>query len=179
MHGVLYVCLPRSEARSSMQARKKVCEYLTQEGFDTQLRFSGHCDYFSVGGRWSGRLNWLRLRHENSKHFDKFWKQYVETETGEEEKQLFQKAFPKFRGNPPFLRRRGRTGFFGHADDAQIMDEPIFQQLKAGFSEEISYAYEITEPNVIFTDDPDDDFEWPETPEEAAKFWVVLIDYHF
>ena len=40
MHGVLYVCLPRSEARSSLQARKKVCEYLTQEGFDTQLRFA-------------------------------------------------------------------------------------------------------------------------------------------
>ena len=52
MHGVLYVCLPRSEARSSLQARKKVCEYLTQEGFDTQLRWSGCGDYFGVGGRW-------------------------------------------------------------------------------------------------------------------------------
>ena len=51
MHGVLYVCLPRSEARSSLQARKKVCEYLTQEGFDRQLRFAGHGDYFSVGRR--------------------------------------------------------------------------------------------------------------------------------
>ena len=34
MHGVLYVCLPRSQARSSLQARKKVCEYLTQENYD-------------------------------------------------------------------------------------------------------------------------------------------------
>ena len=65
MHGVLYVCLPRSQARSSLQARKKVCEYLTEEGFDNQRRFSGHCDYFSVGGRYSGRLSLLRLRHEH------------------------------------------------------------------------------------------------------------------
>jgi hypothetical protein len=40
MHGVLYVYLPRSEARNSLQVRKKVGEYLTQEGFDTQLRWS-------------------------------------------------------------------------------------------------------------------------------------------
>lgn len=59
------------------------------------------------------------------------------------------------------------------------LDDPLFQQLKAGFSESVSYAYDITEPNVIFTDDPDDDFEWPKTSEEAAKFWVVVIDYHF
>src|SRR5579872_2612575 len=31
MHGVLTVCLLRSETRSNLQARKKVCEYLTQE----------------------------------------------------------------------------------------------------------------------------------------------------
>ena len=58
------------------------------------------------------------------------------------------------------------------------MDEALFQQLKAGFSEEVDYSYEITEPNVIFTDDTAD-FEWPKTGEQAAKFWVVVIDYHF
>ena len=70
MHAVLYVCLPRSQARSSLQARKRVCEYLTQEGFDTLLRWSGCCDYFVGGGRWSGRLSLLRLRHEQPKQFD-------------------------------------------------------------------------------------------------------------
>ena len=52
MHGVLYVCLPRSEARSSLQARKKVCEYLTQENYDdAEPPFSGGCDYdyYSAG----------------------------------------------------------------------------------------------------------------------------------
>jgi carbon storage regulator CsrA len=71
MHGVLYVCLPRSQARNILQARKQVCEYLSQEGFDTELRFSGCCDYFRVGGRWSGSLTLLRLRGRQPKRLSR------------------------------------------------------------------------------------------------------------
>jgi hypothetical protein len=179
MHGVLYVCLPRSQARSSLQARKKVCEYLTEEGFDTQLRFSGHCDYFSVGGRWSGRLPLLRLRSEQPKVFDRFWKQYGATSSSDEVDRLcrvFRETFPEYRGKMPIYRER--SGDYGHPDDAQIMDEALFQQLKSGFGEGVDYSYEITEPNVICTEDTDD-FEWPKTCDEAARLWVVVIDYHF
>jgi hypothetical protein len=173
MHAVLYVCLPRSQARSSLQARKQVCDYLTQEGFDTQLRWSGCCDYFGVGGRWSGRLSLLRLRHEQPKQFDRFWKPYTGGSTGEDAEALFRKLFPKYRGKLPINR-----GFEGEPDDAQVMDEPLFQQLKKGFGTVVDYSYKIDEPNVICTEDTDD-FEWPKTGEEAAKFWVVVIDYHF
>ena len=31
MHAVPYVCLPRPQARSSLQAQKRICEYLTEE----------------------------------------------------------------------------------------------------------------------------------------------------
>jgi hypothetical protein len=178
MHAVLYVCLPRSKARTSLQARRKVCEYLTQEGFDTQLRFSGRCDYFSVGGRHSGRLALLRLRYEQPKQFDRLMKRYQMKSVDEAKaERLFREAFPDYRGKLPI--NRGSTGFEGEADDAQIMDESLFEQLKAGFSDMVDYSYEIKEPNVIFTDEPDDDFEWPKTAEEAARFWVVVIDYHF
>jgi hypothetical protein len=177
MHGVLYVCLPRSEARSSLQARKKVCEYLTQEGFDTQRRWSGCCDYFSVGGRYSGWLSLLRLRQEQRRRFDRFWKRYWRKGISEEEaERLFRETFPKFRGKLPI--NRGGTDFEGEPDDAQIMDEPLFQQLKRGFGNVVDYSYEIDEPNVICTEEGDD-FEWPKNGEEAAKLWVVVIDYHF
>ncbi len=175
MHGVLYVCLPRSQARSSLQARKKVLQYLTDEGFAPLLRFSGHCDCFSVGGRNSGRLGLLRLRQEQRRQFDRFWKRYRMKDIGEEEaERLFRETFPKFRGKLPV--NRAGTGFEGEPDDAQIMDEPLFQQLKAGFSDLANFSYEINEPNVICTEDTYD-FEWPKTSEEAAKFWVVVIDY--
>jgi len=94
----------------------------------------------------------------------------------EEAERLFRETFPEYRGKPPFSRER--IGEYGEADDAQIMDEPLFQQLKAGFSNVVDYSYEINEPNVICTEDTDD-FEWPRTAEEATKLWVVIIDYHF
>jgi hypothetical protein len=56
--------------------------------------------------------------------------------------------------------------------------EPLFRQLKAGFNKYVDRSSEINEPNVIFNEDADD-FEWPKTAEEAAKWWVVVIDYHF
>ncbi len=176
MHAVLFVCLPRTEARNSLQARKQVCDYLTQEGFDSDLRFAGRCDYFGVGGRCSGRLSLLRLRYEDPKRFDRFWKKFCMTKTtAEQAKQLFRETFPGYKGKLPICREG--TDFHGEPDDAQIMDEPLFQQLKAGFSEDVSYAYDIKEPNVIFMGGPDPS-EWPKTNKEAAKFWVVVIDYH-
>lgn len=175
MHAVTYVCLPRSQARNSLEARKKVCDYLTEAGFDTVLRFSGRCDYFSVGGRWSGRLTLLRLRDEQPKVFDRFWKRLKTTETGEEAEALFRKAFPEFRGTLPL--NRADTEFEGEPDDAQIMDRPLFDQLQAGFGDDVDYSYEIDSPNVICTED-DEDFKWPKTAKQAANFWVVVIDYH-
>ncbi len=179
MHSVLYVCLPRSEARSSLQARMRVSDYLTEEGFDTHLRFSGCCDYFKVGGRWSGWLTLLRLDHEQPKKMAQFWKRYEAIDTAEEARKLFREMFPKFRGKPPIGRES--IGVYGEQDDAQIMDEPLFQQLKEGFNEEVTRD---KQPNVIFTtdcyvQDPDGDFPWPKTGKEASRFWVVVIDYHF
>ena len=94
----------------------------------------------------------------------------------EEANRLFRQTFPKYRGKLPF--NRGSVGFDGTPDDAQIMDEALFQQLKSGFGDVVDYSYEIAEPNVICMEDTDD-FEWPKTGEEAAKLWVVVIDYHF
>ena len=94
----------------------------------------------------------------------------------EEAERLFREAFPKFQGKLPI--NRGSLGFDGAPDDAQIMDESLLQQLKSGFGGVVDYSYEIAEPNVICTEETDD-FEWPKTGDEAAKLWVVVIDYHF
>lgn len=176
MHTVLYVCLPRVEARTSYEARRKVSHYLTAEAFDTPLRFSGRCDYFSVGGRYSGRLTLLRLRDEQPDVFRKMWKSVCSFDAIEEQSAaLFRKAFPAYSGMLPI--NRGCDKRYGEPDDAQIMDKALFRQLKRGFSTSPDYSWEIDEPNVICTED-DDDFNWPRTIKEAAEFWVVVIDYH-
>jgi hypothetical protein len=94
----------------------------------------------------------------------------------DEAEALFRQSFPKYRGKLPI--NRGSVGFEGAPDDAQVMDEALFRQLKAGFGDGVDYSYEIAEPNVICTEDTDD-FDWPTNAEEATKLWVVVIDYHF
>jgi hypothetical protein len=177
MHAALYVCLACSKARSSFQARKKTRAYLRHEGFDRRLRFSGCCDYFKIGGCWSGQLTLLRLRDECPRQFDRFWSQYRAATSPARATRLFQETFPLFGQKLPIQRRH--VGPYGEADDAHIMDGQLFHQLKPGFSEDVCYSYTLAKPNVIFTDDPDDDFAWPKTDREASKFWVVIIDYHF
>jgi len=96
---------------------------------------------------------------------------------GYEAATLFREFVPKYEGKIPVGRNPyGRPN--GSPDDAQIMDGPLFQLLKVGFGHGVDYSYEVTEPNVICTDDTDD-FRWPTTAEEAARLWVVVIDYHF
>jgi len=182
MHSLLCVCLPRSQARSSLQARKKVSDYLAAEGFDTPARFSGRCDYFRVGGRWSGWLTQLRLESQGPKRIKRFWESCKAATTNEEVAKLFKEAFPKFRGKVPVGRNTAMLPDYGYPDDAQIMDEPLFQKLKKGFCEEIPYGDEGPVAVIFATEDyiqdPAGDFPWPKNGTEAAKFWIVVIDYH-
>lgn len=81
----------------------------------------------------------LRLRHEQPKQFDRFWKRCCAKSTGEvDAKHLFREMFPRFREKLPVCREG--IGYNGEPDDAQIMDEPLFQQLKEGFSETVNHG---------------------------------------
>jgi hypothetical protein len=175
MHFLLYVCLPTDEARTSLQARRRVCRYLNEEHFVHSGRFCGFCDYFSVGGRFSGMLNMLRLKQYHPRVFKKFLTQYQDVSEAEAGYELFRRCFPKYDGMNPLCRSKVR--FYGYPDDAQIMDEVLFAELKDGFNEDISFAHCFKKPNLIFTDLCED--EWPADPTSGVgRHWVVVIDYH-
>ena len=175
MHFLLYVCLPTDKAKTSLQARRRVCQYLCKEHFVHNGRFCGKCDYFSVGGRYSGMLNLLRLKQRHPRIFKQFLSRYWEiSEVGVAYK-LFRRCFPEYKGMNPLYRPKFRI--YGYPDDAQIIDEVLFAALKDGFNEDISFAHRFEKPNVIFTDLDED--EWPAGPASGVgQHWVVVIDYH-
>ena len=75
----------------------------------------------------------------------------------------------------PVYRHNVRS--HGYPDDAQIMDEVLFAELKQSFSENVSFALPFEKPNVIFTDLCED--EWLADPTIGiGRHWVVVIDYH-
>jgi hypothetical protein len=175
MHFLLYVCLPVEEAKTSLQARRRACRYLEQEHFVTAGRFCGHCDYFSVGGRYSGMLTLLRLNGLHPREFRLFLRRYRETKTLLAGSRLFKKSFPSFCERIPVARPD--VGFDGYQDDAQLLDKILFAQLKSGFNEYVTNAVAFERPNVIFTSL--DESQWPTTVEDAVgRHWVVAIAYH-
>jgi hypothetical protein len=175
MHFLLYICLPTEEAKTSLQARRQACRYLKQEHFVSGGRFCGQCDYFSVGGRYSGMLTLLRLKHHHPREFQQFLKQYQRARKPGAALSFFKKAFPNFEGRIPI--NRSEVDFYGDQDDGQIMDEVLFAELKDGFDEYVTQAIAFEKPNVIFTDL--DETEWPEEAETAVgRHWVVTVEYH-
>jgi hypothetical protein len=57
MHKRMLVTTLRVRAETSEEARRYVFNYLQEEGFASMGRFGwGMCDWFVIGGRWSGFL---------------------------------------------------------------------------------------------------------------------------
>lgn len=138
-------------------------------------RFCGICDYYSVGGRYSGMLNLLRLKQRHPRVFKRFLTRYRNISEAREASELFKRCFPQYKGKNPLCRPTLRI--YGYPDDAQIMDEVLFAALKDGFDEYVTNSIPFEKPNVIFTDLGED--EWPVDPASGVgRHWVVVIDYH-
>lgn len=175
MHFLLFVCLPIEGAKTSLQARRRACKYLEEEHFVSGGRFCGICDYFSVGGsRYSGALTLLRLKDKHPMKFQRFRNLYRMTTTAESAVQLFRRSFPDFIGSIPVGRNCSR--FYGYPDDAQKMDGVLYNQLRKGFSEEVTYQVPFEQPNVIFTELSEPD--WKRKSAVVGSNWVVTIEYH-
>lgn len=120
-------------------------------------------------------LTLLRLKGLHPREFRLFLKQYQETKTPLAATKLFKKCFPNFGARIPVSR--SDVGFDGYQDDAQLMNEILFAQLRAGFDEYVTNAIAFEKPNVIFTNL--DEAQWPRTVEDAVgRHWVVAIAYH-
>jgi len=175
MHFLLFVCLPVEKARTSLQARRGVCKYLSKEQFVHNGRFCGMCDYFLVGGRYSGMLNLLRLKQQHPRIFKRFLTRYQNRSEVGSAYEFFRLCFPEYKGMKPLYRPKFRI--YGYPDDAQIMDEVLFAALKDSFDEYVTNAIPFEKPNVIFTDLDED--EWPvDAINGVGQHWVVVIDYH-
>jgi hypothetical protein len=112
----------------SKRVQKIVDEYLLTEGFASQGRFgSGYCDYYTIGGRWSGQLSKERLDMGERKEFEKLMEikyKWAYDNNKKEAIEIFHKIFPEYAGKCPYFRDRFHDGIF--EDDAQIVDEQLY-----------------------------------------------------
>lgn len=179
MHQRLFVLIPKSKAKSSIEARQFVCEWLIGEGFVARGgRFSstGPADWFVIGGRWSGELTRALLDQKKLKKFrDKFEKKYgwwtggkekiTEQQRLKQSKELFSNFFPKFKDIHPFWRYNYKET--GYKDDAMVVTGKLFDRLELN-------ELPKNEEGVIDTEEED-----IEKKSVVGKKWIVVVDYHF
>jgi hypothetical protein len=182
MHYRFLVTFKSDAAKNSGQARRYVYKTLTEEGFvGTESRWGyGICDWFVIGGRWSGELSrhsWAKLLTEQmdaleQEHGVQVWgtfygdeeQQRIQRELAERFRQMWDATAPAaFRGIPI---QRDTYKVEGYEDDAMLLSEGLYNALLKEYAGESGSEYhaDLDDENV--------------SPEMVGHKWLVVVDYH-
>lgn len=170
MHYRYIVVFDKEKAKNSEKARKFVKNYLEETNFVSE---NGQADWFVIGGRFSGELTRVKLDQEKLKQFEDdfnkkygFWtnKENSEKRRHSQAKVLFKKYFPEYKSEALYFRDAYRD--LGYKDDAQIIDEMLYDEL-----------IEI----LVRENDPESYLDIDDkklSKEQMLNRWCVIVDYH-
>lgn len=185
MHYRLFVLTNKEHAKDSKEVRRYVYNELSSDpSFCGECgRFgSPLCDWFVIGGRWSGELTKALLDQEKLKAFEKefeetygWWiggKERITEETRAEQSiALFKKYFSDFQGGHPYWRNS--YAHLGYEDDAVIVSKEIWEKVLKKY-ESVDYQVEDEDSDVAVVDLDCD----PISEGAIEKKWLVVVDYH-
>jgi hypothetical protein len=168
-------------AETSKEARAYVLDTLLEEGFVGEGRWGGGlCDWFVIGGRWSGELSrrsWAReitarMAALEEQHGVQVWgtfygdgeKQRIQQELAKQFQQMWDSQAPAAYLGIPYVRDTYKRD--GYADDAMLMTRELYDALlkEYGGKEESEHHADL-------------DYE-PVSPAMVDRKWLVVVDYH-
>jgi hypothetical protein len=176
MHYVFYATFNKDDAEASEEARSNVADYLNENGFIGEGRWSsGIADWFVIGGRWSGKLTRMLLEKEKLERVEQefeekhgWWtggKEHVTDEQRREQmKEMFDSEFPDFDGEFPYWRNQYEL--MGYDDDAMILTQELYDALLKEYEGEDDGEHHA-----------DLDYDTI-SPDMIEKKWIVVVDYH-
>lgn len=195
MHHVAYVLLPKAEATTSEEARLKVYMTLTEDatfvGEDGRFFFPV-CDWFVIGGRWSGQLYPEPFRDEFFRQANQLspeeakpgW--YLEQFIDKYREKL-DEIWQKLGGKAASPLTRDQFEDLGEDEDARLLDKPLADLLNTYLSDSEQYSkdcfhinwneWELA-PVVISLDYDRELLEVNDFHDLIGEYWVVVIDYH-
>lgn len=168
MHYRYIVVFDKENAENSAEARKFVYDYL-----ENDKDFNHRADWAVIGGRFSGTLTRIRLDQDKLKQFEKkfdneygFWtnKDSSEEKRHSQAKELFKKYFEEYKDEPLYFRNTYLD--LGYEDDAQIIDEELYEKL-------IKHLAKEKDPES-YLDIEDENLE----KEQMIGRWCVVVDFH-
>jgi len=175
MHYLLLVTLSTWPDANSDAVRDQVHDALSRD--DSFCGEGGRfgsplCDWFVLGGRWSGHLSQARLgtpyREALQAACPRLGKDFYSTADLEHDREKLNEVWKSFGGygDHPMLRDSYRH--FGFADDAMLVDRMLYDALLAG------YAGESRSDDRHFVDLDDD----PVNESFIGSKWIAVVDYH-
>jgi len=195
MHHGAYVLLSKAEATTSLEARQQVYhELLNDPSFLGEGgRFSTPvCDWFDIGGRWSGWLYSEPLRNKffrqadqlNSLEKEPGW---YSTEFIKNNHEQLDAIWHKLGGAYASPLTRDSSDGLGEEDDACLLDQSLAERLNVFLQASDEYInteeYCITRKAagstlMVISLDCDALFGLTDFNDLIGKYWVVVIDYH-
>lgn len=183
MHFRFLVTCEQDAAETSEAARDYVLDTLLEEGFCGEGRWGGGlCDWFVIGGRWSGILSYAtwakdlmeRIYAEEAAndvqvrgcHYGELMahKRPLQEELCKKFQQMWDAEAPAAYVGIPYDRDNYKRD--GYADDAMLLTQELYDALLKDYEgkEESEYHADL-------------EYE-PVAPAMIRKKWLVVVDYH-
>jgi len=170
MHYRSFMTFNKEKANNSEEARFYVRNFLEEEGFCSDGFFSSSiADWFVIGGRWSGKLQDIKIFDEVMKMLKKKKDEHIYTSDLDDEKtkKKIQKIWESKGGKGESSYTRNQYNTDGYEDDAMIVTKKLYDKFLKD--------YEGTET--------DGEHFWDLDYEEVSeKFigtkYIVVCDYH-
>jgi len=180
MHFLLLVTLAMPEGSTSKDARVKAHSHLGDDNsFCGDGRFASPlCDWYVIGGGWSGRLREALLgqhyqdglQHELSEIRDPCFP----LNPGDAAKTGLDNLWRRFGGSGDHPLARNRRTDLGYEDDAMLLDRALYDHFlkdHAGLATNL-VGCGATSDYADLDDEPlDESF--------IGRKWLVAIDYHY
>jgi len=185
VHYRMFVTFDKGNAKTSKEARDYAYDTLLNDsGFSSEgSRFgSPVCDWFVIGGRWSGLLStvsWGKKLYKQIRkmekeadiqirgcHYGSEEKRGEQTTLKEKVETLYEEALPK-RYKGLLTYDRSSYAQYGYEDDAMVLTKELYEAcLKDHEGEDCDGEHYV-----------DLDFDCV-GPEMVGKKWLVVVDYH-
>jgi hypothetical protein len=186
MHSLYFVITPHADGVSSREVLNEVERILDNEDFvfSDKLWSGGKCDWYGIGGRWSGllsELTWakmavaeiLKLEQKNDVQINGVFygdsdKSLKQKEIQEQAEQIWNKHKPKEYLLTTYYRNQFENT--PQDDDAMIITPELWHKLKETYNDVEVYDSENHQEFTISSVTDDDLY--------IAK-WITVVDYHF
>jgi hypothetical protein len=178
MHYLMLVTLAMQPGETSPEARAGIYSQLVDDHSfcGDGGRFSVPvCDWFVIGGRWSGLLRETlmgdRYRHKFEAAFPEFTGFYSEDRVKERAEEL-DRLWREFGGSGPSSLNRDAYENLGYEDDAMPLDKVLYDHFLAGFEGESGRRDDLCHCQFVDLDNEelDDTF--------IGRKWIAVVDYH-